>query len=142
MTFRNVAVVLLMAVAYLLIFILGATSGIIHPACYAYIGALLPLLMALLYLNTCTVIRGFGAATVLNGILAVLFLIAGEADVAFLIGMAFLLLIDELTPHLHVGAPKAEGLRSRLSRTAMLALAVTIHNLPEGAWSSPASRTD
>ena len=40
--------------------------------------------------------------------------------------------IDELTPHLHVGAAKAEGPKSRLSRTAMLALAVTIHNLPEG----------
>lgn len=50
----------------------------------------------------------------------------------FLLGILFLLLIDELTPHLHNGAAKAEGPRSRLSRTAMLALAVTIHNLPEG----------
>lgn len=50
----------------------------------------------------------------------------------FLLGMGFLLLIDELTPHLHNGAEKAEGPRSHLSRTAMLALAVTIHNLPEG----------
>lgn len=50
----------------------------------------------------------------------------------FLLGVLFLLLIDELTPHLHNGAEKAEGPRSRLSRTAMLALAVTIHNLPEG----------
>lgn len=61
---------------------------------------------------------------------------AGEsvipASVGFLAGIAFLLLIDELTPHLHVGSEKAEGPRSRLSRTAMLALAVTIHNLPEG----------
>ena len=54
------------------------------------------------------------------------------AAVGFLLGMGFLLLIDELTPHLHLGAQKAEGPRSRLSRTAMLALAVTIHNLPEG----------
>ncbi|MDY6348788.1 MAG: ZIP family metal transporter [Bacteroidales bacterium] len=54
------------------------------------------------------------------------------ASVGFLAGIAFLLLIDELTPHLHVGSEKAEGPRSRLSRTAMLALAVTIHNLPEG----------
>ena len=54
------------------------------------------------------------------------------AAVGFLAGMGFLLLIDELTPHLHLGAQKSEGLRSRLSRTAMLALAVTIHNLPEG----------
>lgn len=61
---------------------------------------------------------------------------AGEsivpAAVGFMAGIGFLLLIDELTPHLHLGAQKAEGPRSRLSRTAMLALAVTIHNLPEG----------
>ena len=54
------------------------------------------------------------------------------AAVGFLAGMGFLLLIDELTPHLHLGAQKAEGPRSKLSRTAMLALAVTLHNLPEG----------
>lgn len=54
------------------------------------------------------------------------------ASVGFLAGMAFLLAIDTLTPHLHIGADKPEGLRSHLSRTAMLALAVTIHNLPEG----------
>ena len=54
------------------------------------------------------------------------------AALGFLFGMGFLLLIDELTPHLHIGAKRPEGLRSRISRTAMLALAVTIHNLPEG----------
>ncbi len=54
------------------------------------------------------------------------------AAVGFLLGMGFLLLLDELTPHLHIGTDKPEGPRSHLSRTAMLALAVTIHNLPEG----------
>ena len=54
------------------------------------------------------------------------------ASVGFLLGIGFLLLIDELTPHLHLGNSQPEGPRSRLSRTAMLALAVTIHNLPEG----------
>ena len=54
------------------------------------------------------------------------------AVVGFLLGMGFLLMIDELTPHLHIGTDKPEGPRSRLSKTAMLALAVTIHNLPEG----------
>lgn len=54
------------------------------------------------------------------------------ASIGFLAGIAFLLLIDEVTPHLHNGAARAEGPRLRLSRTAMLALAVTIHNLPEG----------
>jgi ZIP family zinc transporter len=54
------------------------------------------------------------------------------AAVGFLLGMGFLLLIDCLTPHLHIGTDTPEGVRSHLSKTAMLALAVTIHNLPEG----------
>lgn len=54
------------------------------------------------------------------------------AALGFLAGMAFLLLIDYITPHLHLGAGSPEGPRSKLSRTAMLSLAVTIHNLPEG----------
>ena len=54
------------------------------------------------------------------------------AAIGFLLGIGFLLALDELTPHLHVGSDTPEGPRSRLSRTAMLALAVTIHNLPEG----------
>ena len=54
------------------------------------------------------------------------------AAIGFLAGVGFLLLLDELTPHLHLGANTPEGPRSKLSRTAMLALAITIHNLPEG----------
>ena len=54
------------------------------------------------------------------------------AAVGFLLGIAFLLFIDDITPHLHIGTDAPEGPRSKLSRTAMLALAVTIHNLPEG----------
>lgn len=54
------------------------------------------------------------------------------AALGFLLGIGFLLLIDEVTPHLHIGTDTPEGPRSHLSRTAMLALAVTIHNLPEG----------
>ncbi|WP_311589056.1 ZIP family metal transporter [Prevotella disiens] len=54
------------------------------------------------------------------------------ALVGFLAGIAFLLLIDYITPHLHMGSSKPEGPRTKLSRTAMLTFAVTIHNLPEG----------
>ena len=51
--------------------------------------------------------------------------------IGLLAGFAFLLLIDQITPHIHpVGGP--EGPKSKLSRTTMLALAVTIHNFPEG----------
>ncbi len=51
--------------------------------------------------------------------------------VGLLAGFAFLLLIDYITPHIHASG-EAEGPRSSLSRTAKLALAVTIHNFPEG----------
>lgn len=54
------------------------------------------------------------------------------ASVGFLCGIFFLLVIDEITPHLHLGNDTPEGPRSHLSRSAMLVLAVTIHNLPEG----------
>lgn len=54
------------------------------------------------------------------------------AAVGLLAGMAFLLLLDTITPHLHIGNALPEGLHAHLSRTAMLALAVTIHNIPEG----------
>lgn len=54
------------------------------------------------------------------------------AAVGLVAGMAFLLLIDRLVPHLHPGSESPEGPRSRLAKTTMLVLAVTIHNLPEG----------
>ena len=54
------------------------------------------------------------------------------AMVGFGTGMAFLLLLDTVIPHLHMNAEKAEGPRSSLTRTAMMVLAVTLHNIPEG----------
>ena len=51
--------------------------------------------------------------------------------IGLLAGFAFLLIIDYITPHIHISG-EAEGPQSRLSRTAKLALAVTIHNFPEG----------
>ncbi|SDB15848.1 ZIP family metal transporter [Eubacterium oxidoreducens] len=54
------------------------------------------------------------------------------AVIGFWLGILFLLLLDTMTPHLHLGSKKAEGLSSHLSRSSMLVLAVTIHNIPEG----------
>ena len=88
--------VILMAVAYLATFILGAASGAIHPVCYAYIGAIMPLVFAFIYLYTCSIIRGFGAATVLNGFILVLFLIVGEADLGYIIATVVLTALAEL----------------------------------------------
>ena len=54
------------------------------------------------------------------------------AFAGFWVGILFLLLLDSLIPHLHRNSEKAEGRRSRLKRTTMLMLAVTMHNIPEG----------
>ena len=54
------------------------------------------------------------------------------AAVGFLCGMGFLLLLDMITPHLHLGGKSPEGPKAKLSRTAMLTFAVALHNLPEG----------
>lgn len=54
------------------------------------------------------------------------------AAVGFLLGIVFLLGMDQLIPHLHLGETKPEGRKSNLKKTTMLVLAVTLHNIPEG----------
>lgn len=54
------------------------------------------------------------------------------AAVGFALGIGFLLLMDELVPHIHPGSEKPEGLPAPLKKTTMLVLAVTLHNIPEG----------
>ncbi len=54
------------------------------------------------------------------------------AAVGFLCGIAFLLTMDTIIPHLHLNSDGPEGPRSHISKTAMLTLAVTLHNIPEG----------
>ena len=53
------------------------------------------------------------------------------AAAGFLIGMGFLLLLDEVTPHMHMDQEE-EGPKTSLKRTTKLILAVTLHNIPEG----------
>ena len=53
----------------------------------------------------------------------------------FILGIAFLFLLDKITPHLHAMAEKPEGPKggvNKISRTMMLVFAVTLHNIPEG----------
>ena len=54
------------------------------------------------------------------------------AVIGFWAGVLFLLLLDHITPHLHRFADGPEGPHTSLSNTALLLLAVTIHNIPEG----------
>jgi zinc transporter, ZIP family len=54
--------------------------------------------------------------------------------VGFIAGSMFIYVLDQVLPHLHLGLPveKAEGIRTRLKTSALLVLAITLHNIPEG----------
>lgn len=54
------------------------------------------------------------------------------AVIGFWLGILFLLVLDKTIPHLHQSSNQTEGPHTRLRRTAMLVLAVTLHNIPEG----------
>lgn len=54
------------------------------------------------------------------------------AAVGFWVGILFLLLLDHVIPHLHQNSDETEGPKGELRRTAMMVLAVTLHNIPEG----------
>ena len=54
------------------------------------------------------------------------------ATVGFLLGVLFMLALDTFTPHLHADSNEPEGPSSKLGRSSMLVLAVTLHNIPEG----------
>lgn len=54
------------------------------------------------------------------------------AVIGFWIGILFLLLLDHVIPHLHRSSGEAEGPKTKLRRTTMMVLAVTLHNIPEG----------
>lgn len=54
------------------------------------------------------------------------------AAVGFVLGGLFLLVLDKLMPHLHIGTEKPEGRPSSMKRVTLLVAAVTLHNIPEG----------
>ena len=56
------------------------------------------------------------------------------AAVGFLLGALFIFFLDKVTPHLHLnfGVEETEGVRTKLHKTTLLILAITLHNIPEG----------
>ena len=54
------------------------------------------------------------------------------AVTGFMLGIFFLLILDSIIPHLHLNTDKPEGRKSKLKKSIMLVLAVTLHNIPEG----------
>lgn len=62
-----------------------------------------------------------------EGILSII-----PAVVGFMVGILFLLSLDNLVPHQHFDSDQSEGPKSHLSKTAKLVFAITLHNIPEG----------
>ena len=54
------------------------------------------------------------------------------ASVGFILGIIFLLVLDNIIPHIHLKSTEAEGIKTKLKKTTMMVLAVTLHNIPEG----------
>ena len=54
------------------------------------------------------------------------------ASVGFILGILFLLVLDNVIPHLHLKSKEPEGPSSNFKKTTMMVLAVTLHNIPEG----------
>ena len=118
--------IILMSIAYLALFIVGGASGMIHPMCYAYIGAILPIFFAFVYLYSASLMRCFGVATILNGTLLVAALLAGESDITFIIGIVILTVLSEIIRGL-CGYDTRKGVRWSFLPFAFSFFAFTAH---------------
>ncbi len=54
------------------------------------------------------------------------------ATIGFMLGVIFLLVLDMVIPHLHLNSDEPEGPHTKIKKTTMMVLAVTLHNIPEG----------
>ena len=94
---RNIALkIAVAAVVYLILYLLAATSGLIHPACFSYAGTVLPLFTAFVYLFVAANHQRFGAAAILNGFVLVIALLLGEADMTLIVGAVLAAALAEL----------------------------------------------
>ncbi len=54
------------------------------------------------------------------------------AAIGFSLGALFIFGLDKVLPHLHINFKESEGIKTPWHRTTLLALAITLHNIPEG----------
>ncbi len=123
---KNVFKVILAVVIYLALFVLASSSGLIHPACYAYAGTAVAFFLSFLYLLTAANVRTFGAAAILNGFLLAVGLLMGEGNAPMIIGMIALALLTELIRGI-VGYDKLKGIRASFVPLAFSFYAYAAH---------------
>lgn len=145
---KSVISIVVAAVIYPVLFVLASTCGLIHPACYAYAGTFLPLLMGFVYLLVCANMQCFGAAAVLNGFLLILALIAGEGNPAFIVILIIITVLSELLRKLN-GYDTLKGVRISFISFAFSFYAYSAHwwtntadSLAEAVEEMPAGYAD
>lgn len=136
------------AVVYLAVFPLASASGLVHPACYAYVGTLAPILFGFVYLYTAANLQSFGAAAILNGFTLIVGLLAREGNLPFAVGMVVLALAAELVRKRH-GYDTLKGVRRSFIPLAFSFYAYSAHwwtntaeSLAEAAEEMPAGYAD
>jgi len=93
---NSIAKVVLLAIAHLALYVVSLVSGDLYPRYYVHIGAVLPLLLAFVYLSAASTIRRFGAAAILNGCVLLFAVVSGKADFTFLITLCLLTIATEI----------------------------------------------
>lgn len=93
---KNVWGIVIATILWMVVFLLGSTSGLLGPAVYAYAGTFLPLLFAPIYLYVAANVQGFGAAFILNGSALVIGTLAGEGNGALTCGLICFAVVAEL----------------------------------------------
>ncbi len=87
---------LIAAVIYAVLFVPASACGMFHPACYAYVGTVVPLLFSFIYLYSCAQWQHPGAAAILNCILLAIGFIAGEGNLPFAVIIVVVTVLAEI----------------------------------------------
>ena len=121
-------------VIYSLLFLLGSTSGLLGPAVYAYVGTVLPILFAFVYLYTASEMQSFGAAAILNGSMLIISFIIGEGNWALAVGLIVFAALAEIIRKVN-GYDTLKGIRLSFIPFAFSFYAYSAHWWTETATS-------
>ena len=126
--------IIIAIVIYFLLILLGATSGLLGPAVYAYVGTVLPILFAFVYLYTASEMQSFGAAAILNGSMLIISFIIGEGNWALAVGLIVFVALAEIIRKVN-GYDTLKGIRLSFIPFAFSFYAYSAHWWTETATS-------
>lgn len=93
---KSVLSILIATVLWLAVYLLTSTSGLIHPACFAYGGTVAAFFLSFIYLYMAANMRSFGTAIILNGFALIIAFILGEVDLPLIIGLIVVTALAEI----------------------------------------------